>query len=141
MKTQTIRASDIKRSWHIFSAKNQILGRLATQISPLLIGKNKVYFVPHLDCGDHVVVINAKEIEVTGKKEKQKKYYRHSGYPGGLKMETLSDLRASRPEEIIKKAVWNMIPKNKLRKERMKRLYIYAGEEHPHKDKFLNTNI
>jgi len=140
MKTKSIKAAEIKRGWHIFSAKNQILGRLATQISQLLIGKNKVYFVSHLDCGDHVVVINAKQIEVTGKKEKQKKYYRHSGYPGGLRMETLSELRARKPEEIIKRAVWNMIPKNKLRKERIKRLYIYAGEEHPHKDKFLISN-
>lgn len=137
MKTRTLKAKDIKRSWHLIDVKGQVLGRVATKISRLLIGKNKVYYVSHLDCGDYVVIINVAQVEVTGRKEKQKKYYRHSGYPGGFKMETLAQLRARKPEEIIKKAVWNMLPKNKLRKQRMKRLYIYAGEEHPYKDKFL----
>lgn len=136
MKTQTVRASDIKRSWHLVDVKGQILGRVATKVARLLIGKHKVWYVPHLDCGDYVLVINAAQVEVTGKKEKQKKYYRHSGYPGGLKMETLAQLRTRKPEEIIKKVVWSMIPKNKLRKGRLARLYIYAGEEHPHKNKF-----
>jgi len=136
MKTETIRAKDIKRSWHLVDVGGQILGRMATKIAQLLMGKHKVCYVPHLDCGDYVVVINAAKVKLTGKKEKQKKYFRHSGYPGGLKAETLSELRARKPEEIINKAVWNMLSRNKLRKKRMKRLYIYAGEEHPFKDKF-----
>lgn len=136
MKTKTIKAKEIKRSWYLIDVKGQILGRAATKIAQLLVGKHKVYYVSHLDCGDCVVVINAAGVEVTGRKEKQKKYYRHSGYPGGLKMETLAQLRKRKPEEIIRKAVWNMIPKNKLRKGRMARLYVYAGEEHPYKNKF-----
>ena len=136
MKTRTMKAKDIERNWHLIDAKDQILGRISTQIAQLLIGKHKVNYVSYLDCGDNVVVVNTVLIETTGKKGQDKKYYRHSGYPGGLKMETLSQLRKRKPEEIIKKAVWNMLPKNKLRKGRIARLHLYAGEEHPHKDKF-----
>ena len=126
----------VKRSWHLVDAKDQILGRLATKIARLLSGKDKVEYVPHLDVGDHVVVVNAKEVAVTGKKEKEKIYYRHSGYPGGLKAETLRELRKRRPEEIIRRAVKGMLPKNKLQKSMLKRLHIFAGKEHPYQDRF-----
>jgi len=126
----------IKRVWHLIDAKDQILGRLATRIARLLSGKDKVEYVPYLDLGDHVVVINAKEVAVTGKKERQKVYYRHSGYPGGLKAETLWELRERRPEEIIRRAVKGMLPKNKLQKSMLRRLHIFAGEKHPYQDRF-----
>jgi len=116
-------------------AKDQILGRLATKIARLLSGKDKVEYVPYLDLGDNVVVINAAEVAVTGKKEKQKIYYRHSGYPGGLKAETLEELRRRRPEEILRRAVKGMLPKNKLQKPMLKRLHIFADEKHPYKNR------
>lgn len=116
--------------------KDQVLGRISTRVAKLLMGKHKADWVPHLDSGDNVVVINAAEVKVTGKKEKKKKYYRHSGYPGGLKMEVLAELKKRKPTEVVRKAVWNMLPKNKLRKGRMARLFIYAGEKHPHKEEF-----
>jgi len=130
--------SDIKREWHLVDANGQILGRLATVIAGLLMGKTKAYFVRHLDCGDYVVVINAKDIAVTGRKEKQKKYYRYSGYPGGLKVETLEQLRQRRPQNLIYEAVKGMLPQNKLRDRMLTRLYAFAGEEHPYEDKFKN---
>lgn len=126
----------VERAWHFFDAKDKILGRLASEISQLLIGKHRPDFVPYLDLGDYVVVINAEKIKVSGKKEKEKKYFRHSGYPGGLKTETLGELRLRKPEEILRRAVWGMLPDNKLKKGRMKRLLVYAGEEHPYKNKF-----
>ena len=122
--------SQIKTSWYIFDAKDQILGRLASKIAPVLFGKNKPYFVRNLDCGDNVVVINASLIKVTGKKEIEKKYTSYSGYPGGLKTKTLSQLREKKPERIIERAVFNMLPKNKLRDRWMKRLHVFAGEKH-----------
>lgn len=128
--------SEIKRVWHLIDAKDQILGRLSTKIAELLMGKGKSYFVRHLDCGDLVVVINAEKVKVTGKKEKQKKYYRYSGYPGGLKSETLGQLRQKNPTRIIYEAVKGMLPQNKLKKRMLTRLYIFTGEEHPYKDKF-----
>lgn len=136
--TKPTKAKDIKRAWHLIDAKGKILGRLATKVAHLLIGKDKPYFVPHLDCGDFVVVINAKEIEVTGKKENQKIYTRYSGYPGGLRKETLRHLRERNPQEIIRRAVSGMLPKNKLRKKRLKRLFVFAEEKHPY-DKKLKT--
>ncbi len=126
----------VERRWHLIDAKDQILGRISTKISRLLSGKDKIEYVPYLDIGDHVVVINAKEVAVTGKKERQKIYYRHSGYPGGLRAETLRELRERRPEEIIRRAVKGMLPKNKLAKSMLKRLYIFAGAEHPYQEKF-----
>lgn len=126
----------VERRWHLIDVKDQILGRSATRIARFLTGKDKVEYVPHLDLGDHVVVINAKEVAVTGKKERQKIYYRHSGYPGGLRAETLRELRERRPEEIIRRAVKGMLPKNKLQKPMMKRLHVFAGPEHKFKDKF-----
>jgi len=128
--------SEIKREWHLIDAKGQVLGRLATQIVPLLLGKNKPYFVRNLDCGDYVVVINAKEVKVTGKKEEQKYYYSYSGYPGGLKKVSLAQMRQKSPEKIILNAVSKMLPKNKLRDLWLAKLHIFAGSEHPYKDKF-----
>lgn len=136
MKTPTTKQKQIERKWHLVDAKDQVLGRIAGQIAHLLRGKGKAYFVPHLDCGDHVVVVNAKEVLTTGKKEKQKVYTRYSGYPGGLKKETLAQLRARKPEEIIRKAVFGMLPKNKLRDRWMAKLHIFADGKHKYEDKF-----
>lgn len=134
-KTYQPKANEITRSWHFLDAKGQILGRLATQIAVFLVGKHKVSYVPHLDCGDFVVVTNAKEIKVTGKKESDKIYYRHSGYPGGLRSRTLGEMRKAFPARVIELAVYNMLPKNRLRDERMRRLKVFAGEEHKYADK------
>ena len=139
MVTKTTKAKEIKREWHLIDAKDKVLGRLATKIAQLLMGKNKPYFTHHLDCGDYVVVINAKEVKVTGKKEKQKIYYRHSGYPGALKETPLWMLREKHPERIIINAVSGMLPKNKLRKDRLARLRVQPGEEHPYGDKLGTT--
>ena len=128
--------SDIKVNWHIFDAKDQILGRFVSKIAVILVGKNKPYFVRNLDCGDHVVVINAKLVKVTGKKELQKKYTSFSGYPSGLRTQTLSELRERYPERIIEKAVINMLPKNKLRDQFMKKLHVFSEEKHDYEDKF-----
>lgn len=128
--------SEIKRAWYLFDAKDKVLGRMAIEIARLLMGKNKPYFVRHLDCGDYVVVVNAKQIKVTGKKEKQKTYGHFSGYPGGLKIKTLGQLREENPERIITEAIMGMLPNNKLRDRMMTRLYVFAESEHPYKDKF-----
>lgn len=133
------KASDIKRAWHLVDVKGKVLGRISGDIAKLLIGKQKPYFVHHLDCGDYAIVINAKDVAVTGKKEIRKKYYRHSGYPGGLKVETLSKLRARKPQDIIVHAVKGMLPQNKLRDRMLKRLFVFVGEEHPYGDKIRNT--
>lgn len=132
--------SEIERNWRLFDAKDQVLGRLASQVAPILIGKNKNYFVTHLDCGDHVVIINASQVKVTGKKEIQKRYTRYSGYPGGLKTQTLAELREKYPERIIEKAILNMLPKNKLRQLWLKKLHVFSGEKHDYEEKF-NTKI
>lgn len=128
--------SEIQRHWHLIDAKGQILGRLASKITPLLIGKNKPYFVRNLDCGDYVVVINAKEVKVTGKKEQQKYYYSYSGYPDGLKKISLGELRRKSPEKIIINAVSKMLPKNKLRDRWLARLFVFPSETHLYEDKF-----
>jgi large subunit ribosomal protein L13 len=128
--------SEVKREWHLIDAKNKILGRLSTEIALLLMGKSKPYFVKNLDCGDYVVVINAKDVKTTGKKEDLKKYFRHSGYPGGFKAETLKDLRKRNPEGIIEHAVSGMVPQNKLKALMLKRLYIFAENTHTYGDKF-----
>lgn len=134
--TQATKISEIKRNWHLVDVKNKILGRVANEIALLLAGKSKTNFVRNLDCGDYVVVLNARNIKVTGKKEEQKKYYRHSGYPGGLKTETLNKLRERKPEEIIIHAVKGMLPQNRLRDKMLKRLFVFSGEEHNYQDKF-----
>lgn len=140
MKTKVTSQKEIVKNWHLIDAKGQVLGRLATQVSELVLGKHKPYFTPNLDCGDKVVVINAKEIVVTGKKLTDKIYHHHSNYPGGLKSEVLGDLLSRRPEEAIHRAVYNMLPKNKLRDVRMNNLYIYAGATHPHRGQLGNLS-
>jgi len=133
MKTYIPKKEEIVRKWWLIDARGKILGRLATQIAAILIGKNKPIYTPHLDLGDFVVVINARKIRVTGEKEKEKIYYHYSGYPGGLKKRTFEKLLEKKPEEIILRAVKGMLPKNKLRKKRLKRLKVYPDENHPHK--------
>ena len=132
MKTYSTKASDIERQWHVIDAEDQILGRLATRIASLLMGKHKPMFTRHLDTGDFVVVINADKIRVTGNKAKQKVYYRHSGYPGGLKSITLEEMMQSHPTRAIEYAVKGMLPKNKLGTSMLKKLRVYAGDTHPH---------
>ncbi len=131
-KTRSLKPAEVKRQWHLVDADGQVLGRLATHIAKLLIGKHKATYTPHVDGGDYVVVINAQSVKVTGKKETDKVYYRHSGYLGGLKQQTLAEVRAKYPERLIEKAVYNMLPKNKLRTKRMNRLKVYKGTEHKH---------
>lgn len=134
--TKPTKISEIKREWHLIDVKGKVLGRVSGEIAKLLMGKGKPYFVRNLDCGDYVIVVNAENIAVTGKKEEGKKYYRHSGYPGGLKSETLKELRARKPEEIIRHAVKGMLPQNRLRDRMLERLFVYARSEHPYNDKF-----
>ncbi len=119
-------------AWHIIDANEKVLGRLATEVATLLRGKQKPEFVPYLNVGDHVVIINAKGIVLTGNKWEQKAYHHYSGHPGGMKTVLAKTLRASNPEKIVENAVKGMLPKNKLQNEWMKRLHVYAGSEHPH---------
>jgi large subunit ribosomal protein L13 len=133
--TQATKAGDIKRSWHHVDVNEKTLGRIATDIAKLLMGKGKPYFVRNLDCGDYVIVTNASHVVVTGKKEGNKMYFRHSGYPGGLKAESLSELRERRPEEVIRHAVKGMLPQNRLRDKMLKRLKVYPEAEHPYSEK------
>ncbi|HZJ18260.1 MAG TPA: 50S ribosomal protein L13 [Patescibacteria group bacterium] len=133
-----IKQSDIKQEWHVVDLKGKILGRVAVDIAKLLMGKSKPNYVRNLDCGDFVVAINAKEIKVTGKKETDKKYYRHSGYPGGFKEETLKKVRERKPEDIIIHAVSGMLPQNRLKDKMLKRFRVFAGSEHSFEDKFKN---
>ena len=124
--------SEMERNWFLVDAKNKILGRMAVKIATVLMGKNKPTYAPEADRGDFVVVINAEKIKVTGNKKKDKVYYKHSGYAGGLKGITLERLQEKNPTTIIKMAVKGMLPKNKLQAKRMKRLKIYSGDKHPH---------
>ena len=133
--TQSTKKDEIKRTWHLIDVKDQTLGRVSTQIAKLLMGKSKPYFVRNQDCGDFVVVVNAKDAKVSGKKEDQKKYYSYSGYPGGLSVKTLKEMRDEKPEEIVTHAVKGMLPQNKLRASMLKRLYVFEGAEHKFADK------
>ena len=132
MSTNVVSVKDIKREWHLVDVKDQVLGRVATGIARNLMGKNKPNFVPYLDNGDFVVVVNADKVRVTGKKNEQKKYVRHSGYPGGLKVETFDKLISKSPEKILEHAVWGMMPKNAMSKRILMKLKVYAGPNHPH---------
>lgn len=136
--TVSTKQEDIKREWHIFDLSDKTLGRVATDIAKILMGKSKPYFVRNLDCGDYVVVINAKDVKVTGKKENKKEYFRYSGYPGGLTRETLDKLRKRKPEEIIIHAVKGMLPQNRLRDKMLTRLFVFADSNHTYQDKFKN---
>ncbi len=132
MKTYSQKPSEVTRRWILIDAKDLPLGRLATEISKYLIGKYKPTYTAHIDGGDYVVVINAAQVPVTGNKEESKIYYRHSGFPGGIKDATLKEVREKFPERIIEAAVKGMLPKNKLSPERMQRLRVFAGSEHSH---------
>jgi large subunit ribosomal protein L13 len=132
MKTYVPKKDEVERQWWLIDADGRILGRLATRVANLLRGKNKPQYVDFMDTGDFVVVINAEKIKVTGKKLEQKKYYSHTGYPGGIKEKSLGELMDKKPEEVIRKAVWGMLPKNKLNRAIHKKLKVYAGPDHPH---------
>ena len=132
MKTYVANSNDRQRDWLVVDATGQTLGRLATQIADALRGKNKPTYTPHVDTGDFVIVVNAEKISVTGNKLADKKYYRHSGYPGGLKVRTLAEQLERRPEEVIRKAVKGMLPRNRLARKQLTKLKVYAGPEHPH---------
>ncbi|HSA95470.1 MAG TPA: 50S ribosomal protein L13 [Acidobacteriota bacterium] len=132
MRTYIPKKDDIEQKWWLVNADGRILGRLATEVADLIRGKRKPLFTSHLDTGDFVVVINAEKVKVTGRKLDQKKYYTHSQYPGGIKEESLKDLLARKPEDVIKKAVWGMVPKGKLGRALYKKLKVYRGSSHPH---------
>jgi large subunit ribosomal protein L13 len=132
MKTYAVKASEIERTWWVVDATGQTLGRLATRIATLLEGKHKPIYSPHLDTGDHVVVLNAAKIRVTGDKLRQKSYFRHSNYPGGLKEESLGALLERKPELVIERAVKGMLPQNRLGRAMIKKMKVYRGAEHPH---------
>lgn len=132
MKTYSIKPSDIKKQWLVVDATDQTLGRLATEVARLLRGKHKASFVPHLDCGDNVVVINAERVNLTGNKLKEKFYYHHSGYIGGIKSISAADIMKTHPERLIEFAVRGMLPHNTLGRHVGKNLKVYAGAEHPH---------
>ena len=132
MLTSSIKKDEIKRDWFVIDAENQTLGRLASEIAQVIRGKKKPYYTPNLDMGDFVVVINAEKVVVTGSKEEQKKYFSHSGFPGGEKEVSLSSLRRKHPERIIYNAVKGMLPHNRLGRKLIKHLKVYTGSEHPH---------
>ena len=130
--TVSAREQDVQKDWYVVDAQGQTLGRLATQVATILRGKHKPLYTPHIDCGDYVIVVNAEKVHVTGQKMTQKKYYRHSGYPGGLKEVTLRDQLQKFPARVIEAAVRGMLPKNRLGRRMFKKLKVYAGPAHPH---------
>ncbi len=132
MKTYSAKEAEIEKTWHVIDADGQVLGRLAVEVANILRGKHKPEFTPHVDTGDFVVIVNAEKVKVTGRKELQKVYYRHSGHPQGFKQETLGSLRQRRPTEIIERAVKGMLPHTTLGREQFTKLKVYVGAEHPH---------
>jgi len=124
--------TNLQRSWYVLDAQDVVLGRLATKVAMMLMGKHKPTYTPFIDAGDHVVVINADKVRLTGNKEEDKNYYRHSGYPGGLKTTTAKKMRQTRPERMIKLAIQGMLPKSKMGKQMYRKLNVYAGPKHPH---------
>ena len=132
MPTYTPKASEIERTWHIVDAEGLVLGRLATEVASILRGKHKPTFAPHIDTGDHVVIINCEKIVLTAGKAEKKKVFRHSGYPGGIKEQTFADLLEKKPEDAVRNTVRGMLPKNRLGRAQLKKLKVYAGPNHPH---------
>jgi len=132
MRTWTVRPGDIKREWYVIDANDAVLGRLATRAASILRGKHRPQYSPHADCGDHVIIVNAEKVRLTGRKEDQKVYHRHTGYPGGLKTTSLKDMREQHPERIIEAAIRGMLPKNPLGRKMFTKLKVYAGDQHPH---------
>lgn len=131
-RTYSPSAADVDRQWYVVDAEGKTLGRIATQIASILRGKHKPTYAPHMDMGDHIVVVNAEKVRVTGKKAEQKTYYRHTGHPGGIRSTTFAELIASHPERVMQKAVWGMLPHNSLGRQMYKKLRVYAGPEHRH---------
>ncbi len=132
MRTFTAKKAEIERNWYVVDAEGETLGRLASRIAPVLRGKHKTVYTPYLDCGDYVVVVNAEKVRVTGRKLDQKFYHRYSGYPGGLSSISLRDQLVKHPERVLQAAVRGMLPKNKLGRQMLKKLKVYAGDSHPH---------
>ncbi len=132
MRTFSPKPSDIQRAWHVVDADGLVLGRLASEVARLLRGKHRPVFAPHLDTGDHVIVVNADKVVVTSNKADKKVVYRHSGYPGGLRRQRFGDLLATKPEEAVRRAVKGMLPKGTLGRQMLKKLKVYAGPDHPH---------
>jgi large subunit ribosomal protein L13 len=141
MKTYATKAEDIERQWHVVDASGKTLGRLASQIASLLMGKHKPTYVPYLDTGDYVIVLNAAKVRVTGRKARQKVYYRHSGYPGGLRATTFEDMLASHPTRVIEHAVKGMLPHSRLGRVMFKKLKVYAGDSHPHQAQLAGAKM
>lgn len=132
MPTYTPKASEIQRSWYLVDAEDLVLGRMSTEVARILRGKHKPIFSPHIDTGDHVVIINARKVLLTSDKAEKKKVFRHSGYPGGIKEQTYADMMARKPEEAVRRTIRGMIPKNRLGRAQLKKLKVYAGPTHPH---------
>ncbi|MED5464155.1 MAG: 50S ribosomal protein L13 [Myxococcota bacterium] len=132
MKTQSAKRENVERKWYVVDAEQAVLGRISTQIATILRGKNKPTFTPHVDTGDFVVVINADKVKLTGRKETDKLYHHHTGWVGGLVTKTAAEIREKAPEDLIKKAVWGMLPHGPLGRQMFKKLKVYAGGEHPH---------
>lgn len=132
MKTFSAKKEEVERKWYVVDAQGKVLGRLASEVAKVLRGKHKPIFTPHVDTGDHVIIINAGKVKLTGRKLDEKLYYRYSGYPGGLKSITSKKLLQSKPERVIELAVKGMLPKNKLGRSTIKKLKVYAGPDHPH---------
>ena len=132
MRTFTAKKEEIERDWYVVDAEGQTLGRLASRIAPIIRGKHKPIYTPHLDCGDFVIIVNAEKVRVTGRKLDQKLYHRHSGYPGGLKSISLRDQLDKHPERVLQAAIKGMLPKTKLGRQMIKKLKVYAGDSHPH---------
>ncbi len=133
MKTYLPKPEEIERKWYVIDLKDKVLGRAAVAIANTLRGKTKAIFTPHLDCGDHVIVINARHVALTGRKADDKKYYRYSGYPGGLREQTFRQMNEKFPERVVESAVRGMIPKNRLGRKIFKKLHVYADDQHPHR--------
>jgi large subunit ribosomal protein L13 len=139
MKTTITKQKNISREWHLIDLSDQTLGRSSTEIAKYLMGKDKTYFSPNLDCGDYVVVVNASKVKITGNKQKDKIYRHHTGFPGGFREYTFEQVFANDPTEIISHSVKGMLPKNKLRSERMKRLKVFVDEKHPYENKISSA--
>ena len=131
-KTYSAKPGDVEQAWHVVDAENVVVGRLAARVASVLRGKHRPEFTPHMDLGDHVVVVNADKVRFTGKKETEKQYFRHSGYPGGIRSQTPKEVRDTHPERIVERAVKGMLPRTKLGRQLYRKLHVYNGPDHPH---------
>lgn len=131
-KTYSAKQSDVVRTWYVIDAQNKVVGRLASKVASLLRGKHKPMFTPHVDAGDYVIIVNADKARFTGSKEAQKEYFRHTGYPGGARITSVREMRRKKPTFIVENAVKGMLPKNRLGRQMIRKLKVYAGPEHPH---------